>query len=504
MSDASSTAEKDTKLAAKNAVKLFGSLMVTWGIALGVRLLLPRYLGPQGFGVVNFADAFTSTLFVLAGFGVDTYIRKEVSVRYQHASEFYGGVTALRMLVALLLFGVTQAFLMLTNRPPETWLVVHLYGVSALFFTFNQSLAALLHARGTVNELSFLNIASKIVWGGGTLLAVVMKWPLWTVALAVVASEGLKTVVSTRLVTKHLAMTWRVDVKATRLAIAASLPMVVNLAAHTIYNKLDVSILAVVAGEEEVGWYGASSLIAGLALMVTPMIGWVLMPLFARARARSDEEYTQVMRRSLELVLAIAFPTSLFMALGAKEWITLLYGPAFAPAATSLKVLASIFVLTYVAILSSNALILTGRAWTQAFISIGGLVANPVLNAIFIGPSTRWFGQGGAGIGAAIAQLGTEIVVTVAMTALVGRRAFDARSLSVIARTVVACVLVSALDWYLLERVHPFVRLGADGLVYVVLVIGSGAVKVKELIAFVKTARKKEPALAGPEVGAQA
>ena len=33
------SARQDTTLAAKNAVKLFGSLMVTWGIALGVRLL---------------------------------------------------------------------------------------------------------------------------------------------------------------------------------------------------------------------------------------------------------------------------------------------------------------------------------------------------------------------------------------------------------------------------------------------------------------------------------
>lgn len=494
MSDLGQTsARQDTTLAAKNAVKLFGSLMVTWGIALGVRLLLPRYLGPQAFGVVNFADAFTSTLFVLAGFGVDTYIRKEVSVRHEHASDFFGGVTALRAVTALLLFGATQVFLMVADRPPETWAVVHLFGVSALLFTFNQSLAALLHARGTVNGLSVLNIASKLVWGTGTMLAVVLSLPLWTVALAVVASEALKTVVSVRLVTKHLAMTWAVNVGATKLAVLGSLPMFVNLAAHTIYNKLDVSILAVVAGEEEVGWYGAASLLAGLALMVTPMIGWVLMPLFARARARSDEEYTRVMRRSLELVLAVAFPSSLFMALGAKEWVTLLYGAAYAPAATSLKVLSSIFVLTYVAILSSNALILTGRAWTQAFISIGGLVVNPLLNWVFISRAVRWFGQGGAGIGAAIAQLGTEIVVTVAMTSLVGRRAFDARSLSVIARTLVTCAAVSGLDWWLLEQVHPAVRLAADAVVYLVLVLGLGAVNVKELVAFVRTARQKDP-----------
>jgi O-antigen/teichoic acid export membrane protein len=492
---APSSAHADTRLAALNALKLFGSLVVSWGIALGVRLLMPRWLGPQAFGVVNFADAFTSTLFVLAGFGVDTYIRKEVSVRYQHASEFFGGVTALRVLVALGLFAVTQLFLSVTGRPVETWAVVHLFGVSALLVTFNQSLAALLHARGTVSELSMLNIAAKLVWGVGTVAALVGRWPLWALALAVVASEGLKTVVSLGLVRRHLGLVWRVDRAATRLAVWGSLPMFVNLAAHTIYNKLDVSILAVVAGEEEVGWYGAASLVSGLALMVTPMIGWVLMPLFARAQARSDDEYTRVMRRSLELVLAIAFPSSLFMALGAREWVVLLYGEAFAPAATALKVLSSIFVLTYVAILSSNALILTGRAWTQAFISIAGLLVNPLLNALAIGPAARAFGPGGAGIGAALAQLGTEVVVTVAMTALVGRRAFDARSVGVIARTLVVCAVVWALDGWLVGRVHPFVRLGAGAGLYVVLAVGLGAVKVRELVAFVRSARRPEPAL---------
>jgi hypothetical protein len=66
----------------RNAVKLGGSLMLTWGIALGVRLLLPRYLGPRRLrrGELRrrlHLDALRGHL----GLGIDTYIRKEVSVR---------------------------------------------------------------------------------------------------------------------------------------------------------------------------------------------------------------------------------------------------------------------------------------------------------------------------------------------------------------------------------------------------------------------------------------
>lgn len=480
--------QSDALLALRNAVKLAGSLVLTWGIALSVRLLMPRFLGPDAFGAVNFADAFTSTVFALTALGVDTYIRKEVSVNPAHASTFFAGVTAIRVALAVLLFGGMQVFLVVTHRPPETWLLVHLFGVSAFLFTLNQSFAALLHAQGTVNELSVLNIASKLVWGGGTLLTVVLRWPLWGIALAIVGSESLKTVVSVHLVKRHLALKWSVQWGPVKAALWGSLPIFLNVAAHTIYNKLDVSILAVVAGDREVAWYGASSLLAGLALMVTPMIGWVLMPLFARAQARSDAEYTQVMRRSLELVLAIAFPTSLVVCLGAEEWVVLLYGQAYAPAATSLKVLSSIFVLTYVAILCANALILTGRAWSQAAISISGLVVNPLLNWLFIRRAMSTFGEGGAGIGAAAAQLGTEFVVTALMTGLIGTRAFDRRSLVMIAKTLGVVVAVVALDAALTGALPGLARIALDGVAYLTLILGVRAMNLTETVAFAKAA----------------
>jgi len=64
-------------------------LLFTWSIALGIRVILPRHLGPSLFGTLQFADAFASTFFVLVSLGMETYIRKEVAVRPEHASDFY-------------------------------------------------------------------------------------------------------------------------------------------------------------------------------------------------------------------------------------------------------------------------------------------------------------------------------------------------------------------------------------------------------------------------------
>ena len=57
--------KREIGLAVRNAAKLGGSLAVTWGIGLVVRLYLPRFLGPEHFGMLSFAEAFSTTAFVL-------------------------------------------------------------------------------------------------------------------------------------------------------------------------------------------------------------------------------------------------------------------------------------------------------------------------------------------------------------------------------------------------------------------------------------------------------
>jgi O-antigen/teichoic acid export membrane protein len=493
---AASAAQNDARLALRNGAKLLGSLFLTLGIGAGVRLFMPRFLGRDDFGAFVFADDFTTAAFVLISLGVDVYIRKEVSVRTELASHFFGGVTAIRIAGALVLFGGMQAVLVWRGQPQSTWALVHACGVAQFLTTMNLSLAALLHARGTVNELSVLNVVAKLIWGAGALLTMAFNFPIVTLALAMVASELLKTVFFSVLCVRHLGLKWAIHIEPVKAALIGSLPMFVNTAAHTIYNKLDIGILALLVNQDEVAWYGAASRLAGVTMMIVPMIGWVLLPLFARARARSDEEYTRVMRRSLEMVLIIAFPSTLFLALGADLWISIFCGPEFAPAVASLQILAPLFVLTYVAIISASSLILTGRAWAQAFISLSGLAINPLLNWFLIPKSIEWFGTGGAGIGAAISQLGTEATVTVVMLAFVGTRAFDRRTIQMVLKTLLICATVVLLDQQLQNRFPAAVNLGIEVVVYLGLLIALRTVHVRETIDFARAAfagRKQRP-----------
>lgn len=481
----SSHAEVHTTL--KNALKLGGSLILTLGIGFGVRIALRRYLGPTVIGPVNFADAFATTGFVFLGLGVDVYIRKVVPVRLEVANDFVGTFFAVRALLAVLVFGVMAGVLEAMGQPPEVRLLVWAYGVAQLFLSVNQTFTALLQSARTIDGLSVSNVVSKLLWAAGFVATMAFHWPLVGIPLSVATAEALKALVGWRLARKHLGLRLRVDWKQVRPVLRASFAFYVNAVALVVVNRFDVNVLKVRANDTEIGLYSAASELAQMTFVMTPMLGGVVAPLFARTLARGPEEYAKVLRRTLELVLAFAFPASLAILVGADFWVRLLLGTQYTESAWALSILGPSFLLTYVAVIVATALNLSGGEWTVTVTSLLSLVLNPALVMVLVTLSAGW-GVGGGGAACAMAAIATEAVVLAGMFWRMGRDAWDLRLVKMLVKTTVACVVVYVADRYFLQPLG-YARLIVDGASYVLLVLGSGALSVKETLGFVKTLR---------------
>ncbi len=475
--------KREIGLAIRNAAKLGGSLAVTWGIGLVVRLYLPRFLGPERFGMLSFAEAFSMTACVVLGLGVDTYVRKEVSVRPEHASDFIGSVVLMRMVLAVFVFTGMELVLSATQRSHEVRELARIYGIAQLFVIGSTTSAGLLHAKGSVNEMSVLTIVTKLVWGAGVALAMFLGLGLWAYGLALAVSEGLKSTLLFGFARRHLRLRMRLDAKALWRVLVASAPFFISGLSTTFYNKIDVSILAVRANDYEVGWYGAATTLAGLTLLLTPLISWVMMPLFARAAAVSDDELCSMVRRALELILTLTIPVALLMALGADLWIRLVFGAAFAPSALALRVLAPVFVVMYISIVCWCALTMLNRTWRLAAIFASGIVVSPVLNLLLIGPGMALLGKGGGGAACAAATLGTELCVVTPMLLMMGRRLADARLVGMLVKTMLGVLMVLIFD-SLTKHTLGVARLPLDIGLYACFVLFTRAVNVSELVAW--------------------
>lgn len=476
----------DRVLAIRNAGKLTLSLLFTWGVALGVRVLLPRFLGPERFGDYNFSDAFTASFLIALALGVEPYVYRAVAVRPGHASEFFGTVTVLRAAIAGLLVAAMAVALHVTHRPDHVRVLVWTFTAAQFLMATNATLAAMLQARSTVDGLSVVNVAAKCTWAIGVFVAVATRAELWAFVAPSVASEALKTVALWVLARRHLRLAFRVDVRATRAVLAASVAFYVNSVALAVFARIDVTILGVVGSSREVGFYGAAAGVAGLAMLVTPIMGSVLFPLLSRAAARSPDELDGLVRRATEAVFALAIPIALFIALGADLWLGVLYGNAFEPAVVALRILAPALLVTYLNMLASYWLIVLNRTWTVTIVTLVGIATDAALNLALLRPVMGWLARPGAGGAAcAAAMLGSELVVAVALFRSAGRSVLDRRAVARVAKTLAAAAAAIAAD-RVASGVLPVARVAIDVLVYLAVVLATGAVTPAEIRALAR------------------
>jgi O-antigen/teichoic acid export membrane protein len=497
----------DTHTPLRNALKLGGSLLVSYVIAFGLQMLVPRLLGPASFGQYNWAIGTTTAFFILSTLGLDVYIRKEVAVRREHVSEFFGGTLLLQGVLAALLLGALLLLMHLRGEPPEVRALVLLLGFYQFFLRLNGILAAVLHAHEKVDGLSVAHILMKCIWGFGLALALVLRAPLPWLAAPFIGAEAFKTVFLFHLAREHTGLRMRLELRATAAVLLAALPFFLNEAALASNGPLDVFVLGAVANTTEVGYYGAVWGIAGLTMMLSPILSWVLQPMMARAAASSQEESTRLLRRGLEGIFSLSVPMTLALALGAETWVRLLIGEAYLPASWVLRLLAPIFVLTYVNTVCASWLIATNRTWTVTRTTLLAVAFRLGLNLLLIPFFLQWRGLTGGASATATSLALHELAVTFILMSAIGRRAWDARNLSVLGKTLGVCASVTAvhlalgwlgLDASTLER--GLARLVVDGLVYLSLSLLTGAVRMDEVLALVRQVRhrRKPQAAAAP------
>ena len=476
----------------QNALKLGGSLVLTLGIGFGVRIALRRFLGPAVIGPVNFADAFSTTAFVFLGLGLETYVRKVVPVTLDGANAFLGAIFVIRAGIALAVFAAMGVVLSWMGQPPEVRTLVYAYGLAQLFITFNQTFVALLQSARTVDGLSTINVISKLLWAAGFVLTMALHLPLVGIPLSVAASEFLKLVVGYFLARKHVKLKLAVDWSMVIPTLRAAFPFYVSAIALVVVNRFDVNVLKVRSVDSEIGLYSAAAELSQMTLVLMPMLAGVVMPLFARAHARGQAEFSAILRRTLEFVLTLIFPMSLMVSVGSDVWVQLALGDQYAPAAWALAILGPTLLLTYTVSVIAVALNVSGGEWTVTITSVMSMFINPALVILLVGFSSDW-GPGGGGAACAFAIVGTETVVLAVMTYRLGRSAVDARLVKMIVKTILSCVLVGVIDRQLRGALGP-ARLLLDAVIYAALVFGTGAISMKDTLGFVKQLRAQRAA----------
>lgn len=499
----------EISLALTNFLRLAASLMLTWAVAIIVKIKVPAHLGPVRQGHLGFAESFASMFLAFIGFGLDTYVSKEVPVRPKCASEFVGGVFALRALSSVVLIASMIVTLLVTHRQHEIVLAAIVFSLTQMVMSFNATLQAFLQATMRVGRLAIANVVCKIIWGTGVLIGVYCDAPLYALAAPMLLSELLRFGALATVSRQVGDLRYRIDVKAARQALRESIPYYVSSVAMNVLGNLGLSVLGFISHDErEVGWFASIQNIVILCLILMPIIQGVFMPLVSRAFGRSEREGMTIVRRGIEALIIVIMPLTVMVSAGSDLLVALAFGPKFAPAALGLSILSLVFVLTYLDSMLGMALTILNRGWSVTIISVASVFVTGGSMFICVPIARRVFGTGGECAGAALSMILSEIFVAASMMSRFESSPLDARSLRTVGKSAVLGLVVILLNRHLMGLGVGRSRLVIDGLVYLVGAVVLQVVRVDDARRLYYTMRSRrggaaalEPAVSTKSLG---
>lgn len=413
---AAAHAAEEPLRAARHAATLGGALAVTTAIAMVVKLLVPRVLGPEAFGDLRLAESMAELLFVVLTLGVDMQMRREAALDPTTTRRYLSGLAVWRLGLGVIGVIGLGAILTATGAAPRVLVLFGLLSLGQMLLVLNNSFAAYEQAAGDVRWLARTNLGVKLVWAGVMLAALVGSGTGIALAIAGTLVEAARCAwFLHRGFTRHQ-FHLSPDVKLAGAAIVASLPFFVHLVAHTVYARLGVAWLGAVATPAEVGLFGAASTFAGVALLGMPLLSWVLVPSAARAAAASDDHLRALVAGALRVALLGAVPVAFVSFVWAGDLLALAFGEPYRDAAPALQWIAPTFALAYVATVSAITALQRGQVRVVATISVLGLALTVALDAVLIPWGLAHLGVAGGAQGAAAATLLTEIAITLALT----------------------------------------------------------------------------------------
>ena len=371
------------KVAATTA-SLVAGRMLTLLAGIGATALASRYLGLEGFGALTLGMAIVSLVALLTDLGMSTMAAREIAREPEREREIIGNVRSLGLAfsvgAALLLVGVAEVAYSGNGDVRRAILVLSLQLLTAPFVG-----AARAHFQASQR---------------GPLIAYEADLGFTAMVGAVAAGYVAQALTMTALMPPALRLAWVARGDTWGLLLRISLPLGATMIVNYLYFRLDVVLLSILKGEDDVAVYGlAYSVLEGL--MVLP--AYFMLALFPEiARLTGQRERVDgIVNAALGVMEAIALPLVLVFAMFADDVIRVIAGDDFSDAAWVLRILTVALGVSYLSGVYGNALPALGRQNQLFRWSLVVLGANLVVNLALIPP----FGVVGAAIAVVLSEL---------------------------------------------------------------------------------------------------
>lgn len=314
-----------------NTAWLMGEKILRMFIGLFVGIWIARYLGPEQFGLLSYAQSFVFLFTAVATLGLDSIVVRELVRDESQRDVLLGTSFTLKLIGSICILPLLWVAVQFTSNDSYTNLLIFIIASGMIFQSFN---VIDFYYQSTVKS-KYVAFANTITLGFSSIIKIVLilnhasltAFAIVGVFDSAILAIGLIFFYLTK--TKHSIKKWKFDRDVARRLFSDSWPLILSSIVITLQARIDQVMLKDMIGNQEVGYYSAGMRLIEAFAFIPVVLMQSLYPAIQNAKSISSHLYykrlTTFYRLNFALFLAVAIPIYLF----SEYIVSLLYGEEF-------------------------------------------------------------------------------------------------------------------------------------------------------------------------------
>jgi O-antigen/teichoic acid export membrane protein len=389
----------------KNTSWLLGEKALRMTVGLFVGVWVTRYLGPEQFGLLSYAQSFVALFAAIATLGLDGIVVKALVNDQGQRERLLGTAFTLKLFGAVVVLVLLAASVFFQSDDYQTSSLMFIIASATIFQCFN---VIDFYFQSTVlsKYVVYSNVFSLLVSSFIKVILILNDAPLIAFAYVilfdslVLASGFIYCYTLKRL----YIWCWRFDKVVAKSLLKESWPLILSGLVVSMYMKIDQIMIKNMLGSGDVGQYAAAVRLSEIWYFIPMVISSSLFPAILNAKKISKELYYSRIQQLYDLMawmaIAIAIPMTFL-----SDWVVhLLYGAQFSATGGVLMIHIWSAVFVFLGVASSKWFIAEGLQRYSFYRTLFGAILNVGLNLVLI-PQYGIYG-------AAIATLAAQFVAS--------------------------------------------------------------------------------------------
>jgi len=391
-----------------NTVWIFSEQVLRIFSVLFVGIWVSRYLGPEKFGILSYALAFTAVFANVARLGLDNLVIQRLASRSAMHDLYMGTAFWMKLFGSALTFIVMALILLLNADISSHREYIFILGISIFFQSFEvidyfyqAQVQSKVPSAMKMVQLSLLALFRII-------LILISAQFLWFIIAIVFDQITLSILMYLIYKIKHDG--YFINNFNKRIAfglIKKSWPFMINGLIIILYMRIDQLMIKQMLGDSSVGIYSAAARLSEAFYFIPMVISSSLFPAIINSKKNNLKIYYSRLQKLYFLQIWLALFIILFVTFSANWIIKILYGSAYLEAEPVLVtgIWGSLFV--FFGVVKGRWMILENMQFYATINALAGLLINIIFNLLLI-PS---FGIVGAAVSTLAAQFFSAVVI---------------------------------------------------------------------------------------------